>query len=309
VQKGAPHKVAPFLRSFLPRVTARQQGTAIIKRMSAEPVLHINKSPPQAGINALRYAREWVLGWQRIVHFAALMAVLALSPSSYARQHRPALARHLYQGTAPLLLWFTAFCALVSVVLIRIVVVTALSYGLSQYALEMVVRVLVLELIPLTAALFVALRSTIPGGAELSDMRFRGDFDTLAARGQDPIHTDILPRVLAGVFAVLTLAAVSCVVALVLAYITVYGFTPWGLEGYARTVGKVFHPAVTVILVLKTVFFSLAVSMIPMVACVYDTHTHLQSANARTSDDMQGLVRMFTVLLMIEMASLVGNYY
>ena len=43
--------------------------------------------------------------------------------------------------------WFTLLAALVSLVLIRIVVVTAVSYGLSRYALEMVVRVLVLELI------------------------------------------------------------------------------------------------------------------------------------------------------------------
>jgi phospholipid/cholesterol/gamma-HCH transport system permease protein len=48
---------------------------------------------------------------------------------------------------------------MVSLVVIHIVVVTAASYGLSQYALEMVVRVLVLELIPLVAALFVAVNA------------------------------------------------------------------------------------------------------------------------------------------------------
>ena len=50
--------------------------------------------------------------------------------------------------------------ALFNVVLIRIVVVTAFAYGLSQYALNMVVRVLVLELVPLVAALFVTIRIT-----------------------------------------------------------------------------------------------------------------------------------------------------
>ena len=53
----------------------------------------------------------------------------------------------------------------------RFVVVTALSYGLSKYALEMVVRVLVLELIPLTSAIFVALRCAIPNAAEVYDLR------------------------------------------------------------------------------------------------------------------------------------------
>ena len=74
-------------------------------------------------------------------------------------------------GTAPNLLWFCVLSALISLVIIRIVVVTALSYGLSGYALEMVVRVLVLELIPLTASLFVALRSTLPAGVEFAQRR------------------------------------------------------------------------------------------------------------------------------------------
>ena len=85
---------------------------------------------------------EWLGGWWRIVYLGARVMVLALSPSTYARANRQALARQLYLSTAPLLLWFTILSSLISLVLIRIVVVTAQSYGLSQYALQMVVRVL-----------------------------------------------------------------------------------------------------------------------------------------------------------------------
>ena len=119
--------------------------------------------PARWGLGILR----WLRGWWGILQFGAQMLVLALSPSSYERDNRLALARHIYLDTAPVLAWFTLLSAIVSLVVIRIVVTTALSYGLSQYALEMLVRVLVLELIPLTAALFVALRCTIPNGAEI----------------------------------------------------------------------------------------------------------------------------------------------
>ena len=64
-------------------------------------------------------------------------------------------------------------------------IVTALSYGLTQYALEMVVRVLVLELIPLTAALFAALRCTIPNGVEIAALRRAASWGA-AARGRRP---------------------------------------------------------------------------------------------------------------------------
>src|SRR5215216_616585 len=69
----------------------------------------------------------------------------------------------------------------------------------------------VLVLIPLIAALFVALRCTIPNGAALAEMRRRGEFDALLARGIDPVVTQVLPRALAGIFATVTLAALSCV--------------------------------------------------------------------------------------------------
>ena len=152
-------------------------------------------------------ARRWAVAWWRILYLGAVVLVLVLSPSSYGKGTRKALARHLYLDTAPVLLGFTVLAALISLVLTRIVVVTALSYGLSRYALEMVIRVLVLELIPLTAALFVAMRCTIPNGSQITRLRQTGRFDALRAHGSDPVRIELLPRVIAGVFACITLAA------------------------------------------------------------------------------------------------------
>ncbi|MGH8831750.1 MAG: MlaE family ABC transporter permease [Polaromonas sp.] len=252
-----------------------------------------------------RAAQQWLTEWWRLVHLGAMILVLTLSPSSYSRESRAVLARHIYLNTAPILLGFTVLCALVTVVLTRIVLVTALSYGLSQYALQVVIRVLVLELIPLTAALFVALRCTIPDGAELMAMQVSGELDEMRTRGVEPVRREVLPRVVAGMFSGVTLAALSSVVALVVAYVAVYGFTVSGLAAYTRLFGQVFSPAVTLIFVLKTLFFCLAVSLIPMASALYG----MGGASVRTSAEMRGLVRMFAVILLIEVASLIGNYY
>ena len=124
-------------------------------------------------------AQRWLAEWWRLVHLGAVILLMICSPSSYERSNRLLLARHLYDNTAPILLGFTVLCALVSLVLTRIVTATALSYGLSQYALQVVIRVLVLELIPLTAAVFVALRCTIPDGAELAQLQTKGTLESL----------------------------------------------------------------------------------------------------------------------------------
>ena len=250
-------------------------------------------------------AQHWLAEWWRLVHLGAVILLLVLSPSSYERSNRQVLARHVYDNTAPILMGFTVLCALVSLVLTRIVMTTALSYGLSQYALQVVIRVLVLELIPLTAALFVALRCTIPDGAELAHLQARGALEALRRQGIDPIHREVLPRVVAGIFSTVTLAALSCVVALVVAYLAVYGFGLPGFAGYTRLFGQVFTPAVSLIFVMKTILFSLAVSLIPMASAFYG----MPESSTRSSAEMRGLVRMFAVILLIEVLSLVGNYY
>jgi phospholipid/cholesterol/gamma-HCH transport system permease protein len=242
----------------------------------------------------------WLHSWWRLLHFAVLMFSVALTPSTYGRDRRPVLAGHLVADTAPNLAWYGVLSALVSLVLIRIVVVTSLSYGLSRFALEMVVRVLVLELIPLTAAAFVALRTTLPAGLEFSQGR---SADRQVS--EQELHGEFFPRVAAGIFAVWMLAAVSCVLTLILAYLSLYGFTPWALTGYTRVVGQVFNPAVTLILVLKIVFFSLAVGLIPMASSFYFGGSYRNKVTHGLSD----MVRLFAVMLLIEVASLMGNYY
>lgn len=247
---------------------------------------------------------RWVAAWSRIVFFGAAMLVRAISPASYTPETRYNVAKHLYLDTAPILLWFTVLISLFTMVITRIVVVTAYSYGLSQYALELVIRVLVIELIPLTAALFVALRCTIPSGAALVEMRRIGHFRKLRREGLDPVSVEVLPRLLAGVFSCITLAALSCVVAMALGYFAVYGFSIAGIEPYTRMFGRVFAPAVALIFVLKTLFFALAVSIIPMASGLHN----VEGTGSRESAALQGLVRMFGVLLVLETVSLAGNY-
>ena len=242
----------------------------------------------------------------RNLNAAALLVSLMLSPSSYRQAPRTVMARHLYRGTAPMLPWFTLLVAMVSLVLIHIVVATAAAYGLSRYALETVIRVLVLELIPLVSALFVAVNVTLPGGVALYRRRVRENPGFLAAGGMEALHAEAVARVLAGLFAVVTLAVVSCLVALVLTYLVVHGPNSAAFDGFTRKVGQVFNPAVALIFVLKTFFFSLAVSFIPVLSGL---NTLPSSGRRSELPEVQGLLRMFLLILLIELVSLVGNYY
>ncbi|MFP5394362.1 MAG: MlaE family ABC transporter permease [Gammaproteobacteria bacterium] len=260
-------------------------------------------------------ARRWTplvwryLGsWWRMLHVGAIALVLACSPSTYNRTNRIIASRYIYSSTWQVLPWFALLAALVSLVIIRIVVVTAQSYGLSHFALEMVVRVLVLELIPLTAAMFVAIRAGLafnPGDAfALAATASPGTPAERARQAQHRLRQELVPQVFANAFAVLSLAMASSVIVLVLAYLSVYGFSPWGMGDYTRTVGRIFDPAVTVGFVLKTVCFGLAVAVIPT-AAILDIH---RFGRRRASSVQPGAVRLLFVLLLIEAASLAFKY-
>jgi len=246
-------------------------------------------TPPTKPV--LRLLQHWLLGWWQLLLFGAQLMTLAFSPSSWRPEQRRLMLREVYTATTPLLLAFSIGTAVVAQIIIRIVLATALSYGLSQYALDVLVRTLVLELIPLSAALYVAVRYTLPGAEQVR---------TLRAQGLDALRDTELPRALAGMFAALTLTLLSAMIALALTYFSVYGLTTWGLPGFVRGVGHVFGPVIVLIFALKTLFLSLAVAIIPMLPGARES-----AAGA----DLSRLARLLAVVLLIELLSLVGNYY
>ncbi len=235
----------------------------------------------------------WFKQTGRVIFWGAQMVVLALSPSSYRGERKRRILAHIYLSTAPIMPWFLALSALISLVIVRIVWTTAVSYGLSGYALEVLTRTLVLELIPLVAALFVALRVTMPGAQTAA---------YLAQQHEGALLWPLLPRAVAGVVAVFALAVMSACVAMVIAYLTVYGLSPWGVGAFTAMVGEVFSPDVLVILGVKTVLFALAVSVVPLGAAVVNPSQQLKVA------ELRAFARLFSALLLIEALSLVGSY-
>lgn len=236
----------------------------------------------------------------RVLHLGALVLTLGFSPSTWRSPWRAPLAAQAVRAALPLLPWFALLAAIVSVVLTRIVLVTAQSYGLSPLALEMVVRVLVIELVPLAAAFAVALFVTLPMAGELLALRRAGRLEGRA----DALRAEIAPRALAGCFTVMLLAAVAGAVALVLAYLMAYGFTPWALSRYTRLVGHIFSPALVTVFALKTLALALAVAVLPIGSALHDRD------DARRPGDVElhGLVRLFLVILAVEVLALAGNY-
>jgi len=269
--------------------------------------MHARSLPLQRLTGALRRRSRttWHVAWGgawQVVRLCALALALALSHQPYRRPQRTALAVQMVRAALPLLPWFALLAAIVCLVVIRIVLVTAQSYGLSQMALGMLVRVLVLELIPLAAAFAVALRVMLPAAATMPLPRGHDGAFRAAALPLPWLREVFVPRVLAGAFTVLLLAVVTSLLAVVLTYLLAHGFTPFALGRFTRLVGQIFDPVVSLVFVLKTAALALAVAVLPLAGALRAAH---DGAAARAAWGAMGL---FVVVLAIEIASLAGGY-
>ena len=242
--------------------------------------------------------------WRDTLQFAARAIIIACSPSAYNSATRTVVMKQIYFTAVQILPGFTLFAALLSFVLIQIVVTTAAQFGLSDYALEVSMRLLVLELLPLITALFVALRSSSAINTEVALMKINGEIEALESASVDTMRLEFMPRVIGGMISVLALTAVTSVLALILAYLAVYGLQTWSLPDFNRVMGKVFDNAVLVGIILKSTVFGLAVTVIP-VAEGLATPRKLFMAPISV---LRGMVRLFFALMLIEVASLAFKY-
>ena len=246
----------------------------------------------------------WLQSWGRVLHFAGYALAAAASRASYTPATRAVTLKQIYFTAWQILPLFLLFAALLAAVLIRIIVATSREFGLAEYALDLVLRGLVLELIPLLTALFVALRSGAAIATEVALMHISGELEALERAGDDPLALEFVPRVAAAMLSVLALTVLSNALALVIAYGAMYGFSPWGFAEFTRVFGKVFGAATVLGFTLKCLLFGAAVAVVPIAAGLEAT-SRVKSAPVAV---LGGMVRLFFVLGLIEVVSLAARY-
>jgi len=243
--------------------------------------------------------------WRRVLRFAGFATVAALSPSTYTQQAREVAVRQIYFTAWQILPGYTALAALLSLILIEVVVSAARRYGVTQYSLELVLRVLVLEVVPLTTALFVALRSGAAIGAEIALMCVRGELEDREEAEASPLHAELVPRIAGAALAVGSLTTLGCLIAVWLAYVEFYGFTSAGLPEFSHIVSNVFDGIILASFCLKCLLFGLAVAVIPAATALEAERGVMESLPAVV---LGGLLKLFFAIMAVEVASLVVKY-
>jgi phospholipid/cholesterol/gamma-HCH transport system permease protein len=150
----------------------------------------------------------------------------------------------------------------------------------------------------------VALRSGAATVTEVALMRMSGELDELGAAHIDPYERESVPRIAASAIAVFTLTIVSSSVVMVIAYLVMYGVSPWGFAEYSRTVALVFSPAALAGFMFKGFVFGAVVALIPIAAGLDAT----RDPDSVPVAVMDGMVRLFVALALIELIALAVKY-
>ncbi|HQT00765.1 MAG: ABC transporter permease [Hydrogenophilales bacterium 16-64-46] len=236
--------------------------------------------------------------------FAGRAALLLLDRSTWNRATYDVVIKQVYFTAVQILHVFLGYALVISWLLITIILSTAREFGLTEFATEMTIRVLVLELLPFLTALFIALRSGSAINTEVALMRVNNELDALAHCKVPPMQFEFLPRLIGGVISVVVLAALAGLLALLLAYLSIYGLTMAGFDAFTQTVAKIFDFRIVAGLVIKCALFGLAVTLIPVVSGL-ETPKKLFMVPVSV---LRGMMRVFFAIVAIEVLSLALKY-
>jgi len=253
-----------------------------------------------------RNVRTWLGQWRELLRFSAVVATRLFSRETFRGAAFEVVQKQIYFTAWEILPGFALFVAVLSIVVIAIVGDTAHAFNLYGYALEVVLRLVVLEVLPLLTALFVALRTGAAMNTEVALMQIHNEIEAFEMIGVDPVRYELVPRVIGGTVAVLALTAVAIVIALPLSHLLIVDLRPWSLPPgeFTRAVGKVFDPLALAVLWLKTLAFGFAVTLIPI--------AHGLAAPKRLAYApvavLRGMVHLFFAVMLIEVGALAVTY-
>lgn len=249
-----------------------------------------------------------VVGWFAVAYgmfaFLGRAGLLLLDPATWNRATFDVVIKQVYFTAVQILHVFLAYAVVISWLIISIILSTARDFGLTEFASEMTIRTLVLELLPFLTALFIALRSGSAINTEVALMQVNNELDALAHCKVPPMQFEFLPRLVGGVISVVTLSLLSGLLALLIGYLAIYGMNVAGFEPYTRTIAKILDFQIIAGLIVKCALFGLAVTLIPVTAGL-ETPKKLFMVPVSV---LRGMMRVFLAIITIEVVSLALKY-
>jgi phospholipid/cholesterol/gamma-HCH transport system permease protein len=232
--------------------------------------------------------------------FAGRIALRMFDPKTYNRATRAVLVNQIYFTAVQTLPLFLVGSILFGSLLIGVVFKMIMELGLANYLGKILVGLLVIELAPLMTALLIALRSGSAINAEIAVMKVNREMRTLEAFNIEVIDYLFIPRIVNGIVSVALLSSLFSIVVVISGLLFANIFFGMSAAVYAGTLLDSANSGDLILSIIKAATFGFFITLIP-----------LRSGSAATDEltsvpitVLQGMVKVFIAILLIEVLSL-----
>ncbi len=240
-----------------------------------------------------------ILDMKSTLFFTFSLIRSAVKPQNYTVSSIEVLVKQIYFTSIQILPSYLFLASILGAVLVGGMVSVLIGLGLKDAIGSSIVNVLINEIIPFVTVLLLALRSGTAMTTEMAVMNVSKEMNTLRYFNIQPLQYLFVPRVINGVVSMFLLSTMFTVVALISGYIFLALVMHMGLSLYIGSLVEAFGAVELLVFLFKAFFFGYFVAAIP----VYRGNKTLSTYNAIPIAVLQGMVKLFIAILLIEVIS------
>lgn len=232
--------------------------------------------------------------------FASLCIFHMLRPRSYNPAMRMVLTKQIYFTAVGIIPTFIMMAFMFGSVIVGVVIALATEYNLQDQIGSILVTFVIDEFAPFFTALLISLRSGTAVNAEIAVMNVNKELNTLKEYKIDLIDYLFLPRIIGGVVSVTSLAILFAIIMLSSGYIFTLFYMNMDLHTYKNLLLSAIEVGDLLTLLLKSIAFGFVIMLIPI-------YSGLKAANSYTAipiSVLNGMVKLFIAIFLIEVLSL-----
>ena len=240
-------------------------------------------------------------GVRQSFFFTLTILKAIFSPSTYTIASVQVLVRQVYFTAIEILPFYLILAIIVGSTIVGVIMTIAISFGFQDKIGSIIVNVLINEMAPFITVLLLALRSGTAMTTEMAVMNVSGEMKSLRYFNINPVQYLFVPRILNGILSMFLLSTMFTFVALISGYLFLALILNMGLSLYIHTIVDAFGAMDLLIVLFKSLLFGYVVTAIP----VYRGNKTLMTYNAIPIAVLQGMVKLFVAILLIEVLSFI----
>jgi phospholipid/cholesterol/gamma-HCH transport system permease protein len=229
-------------------------------------------------------------------HFSRLCITHLFMPSSYHPAMQSILLKQIYFTVIQILPSFLLLGFFFGSLVIGYVITLAVHYELSSQIGSIIVGFVFNEFAPLFTAFLIALRSGAAVNTEIAVMQVSGELNTLKEFNIGLIDYLFLPRIISGIISVVTLSFLFAIIMLIGGYFFTLLYMNMNLNTYLYTLFASIEVSHLIYLIGKSIAFGFVIMLIP----IYSGLHTINALNAIPIAVLQGMVRLFIAIFIIE---------